>query len=135
MTAELGVNMRPISVLYVDDHHLFLRLATRFLQEQGDGEITLAGVAHNGYEALSQAQALRPHVILLDLAMPGLSGLEVIPRLQAILPEVAIIVVTGHKAEWYREVALAAGADDFVAKASLTTDLLPAIRQLARTRP
>lgn len=127
--------METFSVLLVDDHRLFLRLVARFLQEQGDAEISLVSVAHNGYEALSQAQALRPQVILLDLAMPGLSGLEVIPRLRAILPEVAIIVLTGRKAAGYRQAALAAGADDFVAKATLTTDLLPAIRQLARARP
>jgi len=127
--------MKPVSVLLVDDHRLFLRLVARFLQEQGAAEVAIAGVAYNGHEALTQAQALRPQAILLDLAMPDLSGLEVIPRLRVILPTAAIIVLTGRKAEGYRQAALAAGADGFVSKATLATDLLPTIRQLAQTRP
>jgi DNA-binding NarL/FixJ family response regulator len=121
--------MELVSVLLVDDNRLFLRLVVRFLQEQCAAEVTVVGVAHNGYEALSQAQALQPQVVLLDLAIPDLSGLEVIPRLRVILPAVAIIVLTGQKAKAYRQAALTAGADDFVSKATLTADLLPAIRR------
>jgi DNA-binding NarL/FixJ family response regulator len=127
--------MESISVLLVDDNRLFLRLVARFLEEQGADEIVVVGVAHNGCEALAQAQVLQPQAILLDLAMPGLPGLKVIPRLRAILPAVVIIILTGRKAGVYREAALAAGADSFVSKASLTTDLLPAIRGLAQARP
>lgn len=127
--------MKPITVLLVDDHQLFLRLATRFLQEQAAPEIRVVGLARTGHEALSQAQALQPQTILLDLAMPDLSGLKVIPRLRAAVPRVTIIIVTNRQAAGYRQAALAAGADDFVTKASLTTDLLPAIRRLAKTKP
>jgi len=65
--------------------------------------------------------------------MPGLSGLETIPRLRAMLPEVSIIALTLLDAKVYRQAALAAGADDFVPKANLSTDLLPAIRRVAKT--
>jgi two-component system, NarL family, nitrate/nitrite response regulator NarL len=122
--------METVTVLLVDDHRLFLRLAVRFIQEQYSPKLTLVGVAHDGYEALRQAKALQPQVVLLDLTMPGLSGLEVIPRLRAILPEVIIIILTGQRAEGYRRAALAAGADDFIAKATLATDIMPAIRRL-----
>jgi DNA-binding NarL/FixJ family response regulator len=69
---------------------------------------------------------------VIDLAMPSLSGLETIPRLRAVLPEVGIIALTVLDTNGYREAALAAGANDFVAKASLDTDLLLAIRRVAQ---
>ena len=120
-----------ISVLLVDDHETFLRVATEFLQRHD--ELTLVGAARGGKEALAQAQDLRPQVILVDLNMPGLSGLETIPLLRAMLPEAGIIALTLLDAKVYRQAALAAGADDFVPKANLSTELLPAIRRVAQT--
>ncbi len=120
-----------IRVLLVDDHEPFLRVATDFLKRQH--ELVVVGALRGGQEALAQAQGLRPHVILIDLNMPGLNGLEVIPRLRIMLPEAGIIALTLLDVNIYRQPALAAGADDFVAKANLTTDLLPAIRRVAQT--
>jgi DNA-binding NarL/FixJ family response regulator len=120
-----------IRVLLVDDHEPFLRVAADFLQRHH--ELVVGGVARGGEEALAQAQDLQPHVILIDLNMPGLNGLEAIPRLRAMLPEAGIIVLTLLDVNIYRQSALAAGADDFVAKANLTTDLLPAIRRVVQT--
>lgn len=125
---EEGLKIR---VLLVDDHQPFLRVATDFLQRhQG---LVVVGALHGGEEALAQAQDLQPQVILLDLTTPSLSGLDTIPRLRAMLPEVGIIALTLLDPNAYRQVALATGADDFVFKANLTTDLLPAIRRVAQT--
>jgi len=120
-----------ISVLLVDDHEAFLRVATEFLQRHDD--LTVVGVARGGEEALAQAQNLKPEVVLIDLHMPGLSGLETIPLLRAMLPEVSIIALTLLDPKVFRQAALAAGADDFVPKANLSTELLPAIRRVAQT--
>jgi two-component system nitrate/nitrite response regulator NarL len=117
-----------ISVLLVDDHEAFLRVATEFLQRHD--ELAIVGAARGGEEALTLAQDLRPQVILIDLNMPGLSGLETIARLRAMLPEVSIIALTLLDPKAYRQAALAAGADDFVPKANLSTDLLPAIQRV-----
>ena len=125
--------MKPISVLLVDDNPAFLRIVTRFLQEHDD--VVVVGVAGGGEEALALAQDLKPDIVLIDLAMPGLSGLETIPRLRAVLPEVGIIALTVLDTNGYREAALAASADDFVPKATLDTDLLPAIRRVAQAGP
>lgn len=125
--------MSSVSVLLVDDNHTFLRIAKLYL-ESHRGEVMVAGVAGGGVEALAQAAALQPQVVLLDLAMPDLSGLEVIPRLRALLPAVGIIVLTLLDDHAYRHVVLRAGADDFLAKANLSTELLPAIRRVARAR-
>ena len=115
-------------VLVVDDHEPFLRVATGFLQRHQ--ELVVVGAARGGEEGLALAQDLRPEVILMDLRMPGLSGLETISRLRVMLPQVRIIVLTMLHYDSYRDAALAAGADDFVAKRKVTTDLLPAIRRV-----
>lgn len=120
------------TLLLVDDNPTFLRILSDFLGEE-EG-ILLVGMAGSGEEALEKAKELRPQVILLDLFMPGLGGLSAIPRLRSMMPDVAIIVLTVLDAKAYREAALAAGADDFVAKANLHTDLIPAIQQLTQGR-
>ena len=129
--------MNPISVLIADDNPTFLRIVARFLEEQSRETVSVVATARGGEEALIQAEALRPQVVLIDLKMPGLSGLEAIPRLRRALPDARIIAVTLLDTDAYRQAALAAGADDFVPKTTLNAELLPAIRRVAfatRTR-
>ena len=126
--------MHPVSVLLVDDNPAFLRIATRFLQEQGHDEVVVVGAAGGGEEGLIQAQEQRPDIVLVDLRMPGLSGLETIPLLRSMLPDVGIIALTLWDANGYREAALAAGADDLISKFVVNTVLLPAIRRVARSK-
>ena len=121
--------MAPISVLLVDDNPTFLRIVTRFLQEHDD--IQIVGTANDGFGALNQAKTFEPQVVVVDLAMPGMSGLEAIPRLRASLPQTRIIALTLLDTTGYRKAALEAGADVFVPKANLNENLLPTIRQLA----
>lgn len=124
--------MDPVSVLLVDDNPTFLHILTRFLRESSQDEVVVVGTAGGGKEALAKVQDLRPQVVLLDLAMPGMTGLHVMPFLRRMMPEVGIIALTLLNANGYRDAALAGGADEFVAKANLSTDLLPAIRRVAR---
>jgi DNA-binding NarL/FixJ family response regulator len=124
--------MDRISLLLVDDNPTFLEMATRFLQ--GHEDLAVVGTARGGEEALKQARDLHPDVVLLDLAMPKLNGLGVIPHLRSTLPDMGIIVLTLLDASAYRQAALDAGADDFVSKTALVADLLPAIRRVAEAR-
>lgn len=126
--------MGPISVLLVDDSPVFLSFATRFLHAYFYNEVRVIGEAHGGKEALTQAHELKPQVVLLDLVMSDLPGLEVIPCLRAMLPEVGIIVLTVMDNEFYRSAALDAGADDFIPKAAMNTELLPAIRRVVQAQ-
>ena len=128
-----GNKMKPISVLLVDDNPSFLHIATRFLEQHDD--VAVVGAAGGGEEALALAQDLEPDIVLVDLAMPGLSGLATIPLLRVILPKVGIIALTVLDISSYRQAALAAGVNDFVSKASLSTDLLPAILRVAQADP
>ena len=134
--------MESVRVLLVDDNSTFLRIATRFLEQDHAAippaiprpRVAVVGTAGGGEEALAQAERLSPHVILLDLMMPGVGGLEIIPRLRAILPNVGIIALTLLDTSSYRSAALAAGADVFIAKSAMSTDLLPAIQQVMQAR-
>jgi two-component system response regulator NreC len=120
-------------VLLVDDNPGFLRILTAFLERYGNAGIVVAGTALGGKEGLTKAQSLRPQVILIDLSMTDLHGLQAIPQLRSMLPDAAIIALTFLDSDTYRQAALAAGANDFVAKAKLDTDLLPAIWRVSET--
>lgn len=124
--------MNPISVLLVDDSPTFLNFLTHFLKKCCYDEVVVVGTVRSGEEALAQARDLQPQAILLDLHMPGLSGLEVIPRLRKMLPEAGIIALTLLEMDPYRQAALAVGADSFVSKSTMSIDLLPVIRQVVR---
>lgn len=118
-----------IAMLIVDDSLVFLKSVTRFLQEhdkQHGGVFEIAR-ATSGSEAVHLAEELRPRVVLLDQNMPGLSGLDTIPRLRTILPDVCIIMLTLQNSQMLREQAMQAGADDFVAKLDLPAELIPTI--------
>jgi DNA-binding NarL/FixJ family response regulator len=124
--------MRPIRVLLIDDNAAFLRAAGDFLR--GHADIILVCALLGAGDALARVEALRPDVVLVDLGMPDISGLDLIPRLRAARPRMGIIALSFLDVEAYREAALAAGADAFIAKAASVSALLPGIRQVAQTR-
>ena len=119
--------MIPAKVLIVDDNQTYLRVAKRFLETQARNLVGPTVTASSVEEAVRLGTAFRPDVVLLDLNMPGTSGLQGIPMLREAVPGVRIIVVTLLDALAYRSAALEAGADGFVTKSSLADDLVPAI--------
>jgi len=124
--------MKPISVLLVDDNPTFLRIVERYLQ--AEEEITVVGAAEGGDEALALVHRLKPDIVLTDLAMPKVSGMETILRMRAAWPKMGIIALTLLDTTGYRQAALTAGADDFVAKDALNTDLLPTIQRVVEAK-
>lgn len=121
--------MEPISIMLIDDNPGFLRATTQFLEAQKD--MTVIGAVEGGAEALEKVQQLQPQVILVDLAMPGMPGLETIPHLRQMLPNVGIIALTVMNTSSFRKAALDAGADHFIPKPAMRTSLLPTIRKIA----
>ena len=124
-TSAVNGNHHKVRVLLADDSLVFLKTLQHFLQKCH--ELKIVGVAHNGREALALAKAERPDIILLDLLMPELSGLEIIPDLRASLPNSRVIVLS---LLGYREIAAIVGADEFVFKPELATELVPAIQRV-----
>lgn len=122
--------MDKIRLLLVDDSITFLDNIAGFLAEFKD--LVVVGTAHNGNEALSLAADLQPDVVLLDVNMPGLSGIETTPHLRQILPGAGIIILSFQNSDTYIESALIAGADDFIPKDTLAYSLIPAIHRVSQ---
>jgi DNA-binding NarL/FixJ family response regulator len=115
----------PIRVLAVDDSPDFLKLVVRLLSTAP--AIQIVGQAHSGYHALEQVTALHPDLVLMDVAMPDMNGLEATRTIKARPGAPRVIILTLHDNAEYRAAAEAAGADAFVAKWELNTALLPLI--------
>ncbi len=117
--------------MLVDDSTVFLRAATFFLAQHR--EVEVVGTLCRGDQAVAQARLLKPQIVLLDLSLPGLPGLQVIAQLRDAMPEIKVIVLTLLDIEAFRQGVLAAGAAAFVSKVNARTDLLSAIRAVAQT--
>jgi DNA-binding NarL/FixJ family response regulator len=118
--------MNQIRVLIVDDHAL-LREGIRSLLTQYP-DIEVVGEASNGKEAINQVMKLAPDIVLMDIAMPGLGGLEATLELQKISPKAKIIVLTQYEDKAYIFRFLQAGAVGYVLKKSSGVELVSAIR-------
>jgi DNA-binding NarL/FixJ family response regulator len=116
------------TILIVDDNAQ-VRTLMREITAQ-EPSLHVVGEAEDGAEAIRLAQALRPDLILLDLVMPRVNGLETLRWIKAARPETKIIMVTVHVEDAYRQAAEASGADAFLLKKTLVTILLPTIRRL-----
>ncbi len=130
--APVPASTEKISVLLVDDNPSFLNIGKMFLEETCREEVQVTFTANGGREAINQAEAHHPQLILLDVSMPDMSGLETATHLKRILPESHIIMLTLLETLGYREAAFAAGADELIDKGNLDTDLLPTIRRIMR---
>jgi DNA-binding NarL/FixJ family response regulator len=93
-------------------------------------DLHVVGEATDGAEAMRLAQELRPDIMLLDLVMPRVNGLEVLRWIKAERPEIKVIIVTVHDEDAYRQAAEASGADAFLLKKTLGTVLVPTIQRL-----
>jgi len=119
-----------IRVLIVDDHTI-VRAGVRLLL-QAEPDIKVVGEADDGREAIAQTEALQPDVVLMDLAMPGISGLEATREIKRRWPQVQILALTMHRSDDYFFRMLEAGASGYVLKGAATGDLITAVRIAAR---
>jgi DNA-binding NarL/FixJ family response regulator len=117
---------RLIRVLVVDDHPLFREGLAALLQ--GEPDIALVGEADEGREAVERFRALQPDVTLIDLQMPGLSGIEAMQVIRREFPGARFVVLTTYSRDAQVLRALHAGADGYLLKSSLRKDLLATIR-------
>ena len=116
------------TILIVDDN-VQLRTFIREIVAEAS-TLHVVGEAADGVEAMRLVQALRPAIVLLDLVMPRVNGLEVLRWIKVEHPGIKVIIVTVHAEDAYRQAAEASGADAFLLKKTLGTVLLPTIRRL-----
>jgi DNA-binding NarL/FixJ family response regulator len=121
-----------ITVLLVDDHPVVVEGLRKVLQTAGD--ITVAGEAHDAAQALELARTLKPDVVLLDLRMPGASGVQATRRLREQELHSAVIILTSYGDQAYVRQAMEAGADGYLLKSTPPDQLISAIRNAARGR-
>jgi DNA-binding NarL/FixJ family response regulator len=121
---------RPIRVLLADDHAL-VRAGIRALLERMLG-VEVVGEASNGREALELVKAKRPNLVLMDIAMTELGGLEALPRITKNFADVKVVILSGYAKEEYVSRAFRAGAAGYVLKYDVTDELEMMIRSVAQ---
>lgn len=127
-TRQQDVHAERIRVLLVDDHAL-VRAGLRALIEMIDS-VDVVGEAGNGAEALRTIEKLNPHIVLLDITMPDMNGLEVLQRITLRFSGVRVIILTMHEAREYAVQALQFGAAGFIPKSAAAAELKDAIEMV-----
>jgi DNA-binding NarL/FixJ family response regulator len=117
-----------VTILIVDDNAQFRTLLRDLVAAEPDFHVV--GEAGDGAEAMRLVSELQPDILLLDLGMPRVHGLEVLRWSKAERPERKVVIVTVHTEEAYRQAAEASGADAFLLKRTLGTALLPTLQRL-----
>ena len=122
--------MSKTRILLVDDHTILREGLRAFLRYHDDMEVV--GEARNGVEAIALVEQLRPDVILMDIAMPEMNGIEATQRICEQYPATQVLILTQHEDPQYILQLLQAGAAGYVLKDVVGTDLLTAVRTVAR---
>lgn len=124
--------MSPLRIMLADDHHV-VREGLRSLLEAELGCLVV-GEAADGFEAVALAERLQPDVLVVDMLMPGLTGLEVTQRVRQSLPKMGVAILSMHSDESYVREALRAGATAYVLKESKAAEFVQAVREVAAGR-
>ncbi|MEE9167898.1 MAG: response regulator transcription factor [Candidatus Neomarinimicrobiota bacterium] len=122
--------MNPIRVLLAEDHTIVRKGLQALLNGQGDIEVV--GEAEDGFEVVNRSQELHPDVIVMDISMPNLSGLEATRQIKKLLPEIKVLILSVHTSEEYIFQTLRAGASGYVVKKAAPEELITAIYSISQ---
>jgi len=122
--------MDKIRVLLADDHETILAQVRLLLGDDFD----IVGAVNNGRDAVVETQRLNPDVLVIDISMPVVDGLEAVSELQPTNQRTKVIFLTVHQDQDFVDAALSIGAFAYVTKSDVTTDLVPAIREALQGR-
>ena len=122
--------MKKIQLLICDDHNV-VREGLRFLLKTAD-DIEIVGEADNGHRAVAETKRLRPDVVLMDLAMPLLNGVEATRRIALEAPAAKVLILSSYNDDQHLQQAVEAGAAGYLLKETASQDLLLAIRETAK---
>jgi DNA-binding NarL/FixJ family response regulator len=120
--------MGDLRILIADDHPSIREGVRAVLTKRANWEV--CGEAVDGWDALEKAKSMKPDVILLDVRMPNLGGLEAMVVIKKEVPEVAVVILSQHDPEQIRPYAMQAGASAVVSKSDVERDLLPTIERV-----
>src|SRR5947209_10717587 len=122
----------PFRILVADDHEVVRRGLCALLQAQPDWEI--CGEANDGREALERQHKLKPYVVILDIGMPSLNGLEATRQILRLNPQTKVLILTLHDSDQVVREVLNAGARGFLLKSDAARDLVAAVEALRRDK-
>lgn len=122
--------MIPYRIVLADDHAL-LRDGLRKILE-GEDDLRVVGEASDGLEALALLDKIPFDMVILDISMPNLGGVETTNRIKRLHPEVKVLILTRHKSQEYLQHAMAAGADGYLLKEDANVDLFSAIERIRK---
>ena len=125
--------MRRLKILVADDHEV-MRTGVRALIEQ-EPEWQVCGTATNGQEAVDAARKLKPDVVILDMTMPELDGLEALREIKRALPNTEVVIFSAHHSEEVIGQLFEAGAKSYIQKSDASRHLVTAIKSLAEHKP
>ena len=125
--------MDKITILLAEDHKVVREGTRRLLESQSDFEVV--GEASDGIEAIDLAKKWKPQIIIMDVSMPRLNGIEATKQIKALYPNMAILVLTGYDDDEYVFALLEAGAAGYLLKESSGEELIDAIRQVMTGEP
>jgi two-component system response regulator NreC len=120
--------MKKVRLLVADDHKIFRQGIKKLLEEEPD--LQVVGESADGRETVKKATELKPDVILMDIAMANLNGLEATKQIKKVLPETKVIMLTMHKNEEYVLQSFQAGASGYILKEGAVEELVSAIRSI-----
>ncbi|MFO7685430.1 MAG: response regulator transcription factor [Desulfobacterales bacterium] len=116
----------PVRILIADDHTIVRQGLARLLEEQAD--LKVVGEATNGQTAVEQALALKPDIVIMDIAMPRMNGIEAAKRIRKQLPKTKILILSMYSHEHYIHDLLETGVSGYLLKDSSGRDIIKAIR-------
>ena len=122
--------MKNLRILIVDDHEVVRRGLVALLSTQADWEVV--GEATSGPDAVKKVAQAQPDVVIMDITMPMMSGLDATRLIMETVPQTKILIFTMHDSEQMMQTALEAGARGYVLKSNAASDLVAAIRALAK---
>ncbi|HEU5231037.1 MAG TPA: response regulator transcription factor [Ktedonobacteraceae bacterium] len=124
--SEQETSQKKIRILLADDHTILRAGLKMMLNAQPDMEIV--GEAQDGRQSIAEAQRLQPDVVLMDITMPDINGIEATKQIKKLLPDTRVLVLTMHEHDEYVFQALRAGASGYMLKEAAATDLITALR-------